>query len=182
MVPSSPFYLSKTAANLKQNKQGYWTTNEKFHFELKQPILDVKEFGNLFEKYLKMKGLPFKFKEAHLQFTDLRADEALRPYYHQGSYVIFIKDKTIKARLNPFHNELCGEETIVINWYYRENEFYSYQECKWAECGGHRITWKLPLGQIRAFKDLLTRFTDVDDVYKLLLECSGQDEKMKDME
>jgi len=161
---------------LTQNKHGYWVTDEMFWFELKQKIEDVEDFGKQLQKYLKIKGLPFKTKgKPYLMFTDNRTDENLVPHYNTGHLFIPVREKSLKSRLNPFHDEIAGDETIVIEWKRGKSTFSSFQEYK-SEYAGCRLTWKLPLDEIKAFKSMLERFASADDIYKLLLECAAEDE------
>ena len=143
---------------------------------MKQKIENVEDFGKQLQKYLKIRGLPFKTKaKPYLMFTDCRTDENLVPHYNTGYLIIPVREKALKSRLNPFHDEVAGDETIVIEWERNKTSFSSFQEYK-SEYAGCRLTWKLPLEEIKAFKQLLERFADADDIYKLLLECASENE------
>ena len=164
-----------TKDELEQTKEGYWRTDEYFEFKLKQPVEDMQDFGKQLKKYIKLKGIPFKTKDCYLMFVDQRADKDCNPYWNKGYLIMHVKKKSLKSYLNPRHNELTGDETIVIEWEKGDSEFISYQELKF-EYFGRRITWKLPLEQIKEFKRMLERFANADDIYKLLLECAAEDE------
>ena len=160
---------------LIQTKEGFWKATKCFHFSMKQSIQDVQEFGRLLKKYLKVKGLSFECKSSYLIYTDQRADKNCNPYFFRGDLVMEVRRKSLMSRLNPRHSKIDGDETIVIQWDKGDDFFITFQEYKYEE-SGKQITWKIPLEQIKAFKEKLERFAGADDIYKLLLDCATQDE------
>lgn len=158
-----------------QTKEGYWKSNKCLHFQMKQSIQDVQEFGRLLKKYLKVKGLPFKHEGVSLIYSHQRADKNCNPYFFRGDLVIDVKKKSLASILNLRHNKIDGDETIVIQWDKGDDLFIAFQEYKY-EAYSKKITWKIPLEQIRTFKERLERFAGADDIYKLILDCATQDE------
>lgn len=156
-------------AQFLQTKKGYWVADRPLSFMLREGIDDAESFGELLKKYLKLKGLPFKVERSYLQFSQREADENLEAFWRRGYLVMHVREKSLISKLNPWHNELEGDETIVIEWVTGSKEIIAYQEFK---DNGLTVTWKLPLEQIKEFRELLEHFSQADNVYKLLIECT----------
>ena len=150
------------------SNKGYWHSDECFKFDLPFKITDVTKIGKTLVKYLKGQKLPFKYSKIFDIYFNKITDQNMRETYKDGYVLIWLHRPNIKSKLNPFHNEMRGDETITIEFSIGNQSIRSYQEYK-SEYMGIKVTWKLELYQINKFKKILENFCKGKGLSKKLL-------------
>lgn len=140
-------------------RKGYWVSDKRLKFELDRKIENIEEFGASFLKFLKLfKDLiPVETEDIYPVYT-MKKFDGEREYYQKGWIILALKGgKSIRSKLNPMHDKVLGDETIIIAFLLGDKYFTSFQEAK-SEYHGMKYVWKLPSEDMKQLKALFTKF------------------------
>lgn len=143
---------------LTKGKNG-WKTGSMLGVKLPKPIEDVTKTCNKLIDWFKKVGLPFGWDKIETFYSTKRTDEKFNAYYKITYAVFYIKRKSIRSILNPWHDHLNGDETIVI----RIKKHYNKLEW-WHEKKGeyHCYNYKMSLEDIKNIMGKLKEFANLE--------------------
>jgi len=145
--------------------EGCWVSSYYITFDLKNRIDDVQLYTKALYKFLLKEGLPFPCKEIRYFLREKTIEAEKEPYWKEGFVVIKVREPSLLSRLNPFHDELRGDETIVISFVHGTRHFKAWQEIS----SDFRIKWKLNEEEIFNFFGLLKKFAKKDEIELTML-------------
>jgi len=148
-----------------QDSEGCWVANWYISFDLKQEVNDVTLYTEALYHFLLKEGLPFPYQEIKYFFEERTIETDKNPYWEEGYVVIKLKEPSLSSKLNPFHDELRGDETIVIRFRHGFRHFKTWQEIT----SDVRFKWKLSETEIMKFFRLLEKFAKKDEVELTIL-------------
>ena len=149
-----------------------WESSYVFVYRLKNPIKDVTLYTKALYLFLKKVGLPFPYLEMKYFFEDKTMEPNKRPYWKHGFVVIKVKEPSLLSRINPFHDELRGDETIVIQFKHNDRYFRAWHEIT----SFANVRWKLKEKELLRFMELLDSFSKKTDL-ELTLLLTSEEEK-----
>lgn len=140
---------------LKKDESGNWTSYFPIRIKVKR-VENVAVTAQNLVNYLKNQNFPFNCNKIEVRLEEEMANEKLEREFRIAYVLLFIKKKSLLSRLNPWHSEINGDESIVIEIRKGSNLLSLYQEYKYDYSG--TFTWKISLEQIRTLVSLLEKF------------------------
>jgi len=152
------------------SSENCWVSSYFITFNLKNRIDDVQLYTKALYRFFLKERLPFPYQEIRFFFRERTIETGRDPYWKEGFVVLKVKEPSLLSKLNPFHDELRGDETIVIHFLHGTRHFKAWQEIT----SDFRIRWKLNEEEILKFLELLEKFAKKDEIELTMLvtkEC-----------
>jgi len=146
-----------------------WHSHYPLEVKLVKPVKNVVETCRELIDFIKLVGLPVGWDKITFWYARQQADENFNSYWNKAFVVFHIKKKSLLARLNPKHNSLEGDETLVVQIKRDESTLRCWQEAKETyEYGGHgEYAWKMSLEDIKGIRKRLMEFADRNEPEKV---------------
>jgi len=136
----------------------YWEHPDELKINLPETIKEVKEIAILLKDFLETEKLPFKvLGEIEINYSNRSVDANLNERWDNAYLIIPVLKRGLLRK--PKYDKLDAKHNIKIRVSISKPVLGTWQEYAWNSGSGNIHRWYIGMEQIRAWKELLEKFS-----------------------